>query len=519
MNKLTILLMIMASVFGFSQPATNAPTPTHAATDVISIFSDTYTNVATNYNPVWGQTGSVNTNFEAVSGSGNKILVYSNFNYQGTELSTQNASAMEYLHVDVWTNSATVLKVSPINNGSGAIESLVQVPIINAGWSSVDLPKSLFTGMTWDSVYQFKFDGQSGTNPSTVYLDNIYFWKTTITPIANATLSDLKVNGASVLGFSPAITTYSVKFPQGTTVVPQITSVTTANSNASNSITQATTIPGTASVLVTAEDGTTTKTYTVNYTLFGPSIAAPNPPARVSTDVISLFSNAYSNIPVTEWSTSWDDSDITDIQVQGNDVKMINFTNFLGVQLTDFVNASGMTHFHMDYFIDNGTDLVGKVINTKWSNHGNAPTSGETSAFLLNSIPSTTGSWVSIDVPISSFDAAPQVRNALNQLLLISNLGTLYVDNIYFHKNTVLGVDDVNASKNKLSFYPNPVNAGDVINVKTKAKNIEIYSISGQKVKTSNSQTVSSQGLAKGLYIIKVTTENGEEQTSKFIVK
>ena len=142
MNKLTILLMIMASVFGFSQPATNAPTPTHAATDVISIFSDTYTNVATNYNPFWGQTGSVNTNFEAVSGSGNKILVYSNFNYQGTELSTQNASAMEYLHVDVWTNSATVLKVSPINNGSGAIESLVQVPIINAGWSSVDLPKS-----------------------------------------------------------------------------------------------------------------------------------------------------------------------------------------------------------------------------------------------------------------------------------------------------------------------------------------------------------------------------------------
>ena len=511
--------MMMVSVFGFSQPTTNAPTPTHASTDVISIFSDAYTNVATNYNPYWGQTGSVTTNYEAVSGSGNNILVYSNFNYQGTELSTQNASAMEYLHVDVWTSTATVLKVSPINNGTGASETLVEIPLVNGGWSSVDLPKSLFTGMTWDSVFQFKFDGQSGANPSTVYLDNIYFWKSPVNPAADATLSDLKVNGTTVFGFSPAITTYSIQFPQGTTVVPQITSVTTSNTNASNSITQATTIPGTATVLVTAQDGTTTKTYTVNYKLSGPSVAAPTPPARLASDVISLFSNAYTNIAVSEWSTSWDDSSVTDIQVQGDDVKKIDFTNFLGIQLGNFVNASEMTYFHMDYFIDNGTDLVGKVINTKWSNHANAPTAGETSAFLLNTVPTTTGTWVSVDVPISSFDNAPQIRNALYQLLFISNLGTLYVDNIYLHKNTVLGVDDVNASKNKLSFYPNPVNAGEVINVKTKAKNIEIYNVSGQKVKSSNSQTVSSQGLTKGIYIIKITSESGEAQTSKLIVK
>ena len=31
--------------------------------------------------------------------------------------------------------------------------------------------------MTWDNVYQLKFDGQSGTNPSNVYVDNVYFWK------------------------------------------------------------------------------------------------------------------------------------------------------------------------------------------------------------------------------------------------------------------------------------------------------------------------------------------------------
>ena len=178
MKNLSLFLMLLAFSFGFSQPTTNAPTPTQAAADVISIFSDAYTNVATNYNPNWGQSGSVNTSFQAVSGSGNNILVYSNFNYQGTDLTTQNAAAMEYLHIDVWTNTAgAVLKVSPINNGTGSSEFLVNVPLTNAGWSSVDLPKSVFTGMTWNSVFQIKFDGQSGANPSTIYLDNIYFWK------------------------------------------------------------------------------------------------------------------------------------------------------------------------------------------------------------------------------------------------------------------------------------------------------------------------------------------------------
>lgn len=520
MNKISLFIMLIASLFGFSQPTTNAPTPTKASTDVISVFSNAYTNVATNYNPFWGQTGTVNPAFEAVSGSGNNVLVYSNFNYQGTELSTQNAASMEYLHIDVWTSTAgAVLKVSPINNGTGATEFLVNVPIVSSGWSSVDLPKSAFTGMTWDSVFQMKFDGQAGTNPSTVYLDNIYFWKTPVDPTADATLSDLKVNGTTISGFIPAISTYSVQFPQGTTAIPQITAVTANNSSASTSITQATAIPGSATVLVTAQNGTTTKTYTVNYTLSGPGVAAPTPPARASSDVISLYSNAYTNIPVSEWSASWDDSSITDIQVQGNDTKKIIFTNFLGIQLSNFVDASNMTYFHMDYFIDNGTDLVGKVINTKWSNHANAPTPGETSAFLLNTVPTTTGTWVSIDVPISSFDNSPQVRNSLYQLLLISNLGTLYVDNIYLHKNTILATDDVTASKNKLLFYPNPVNSGDTISIKNKVKSIEIYNVSGQKVKSANSQSISSQGLTKGVYVIKAITENGEVQSSKFIVK
>ena len=170
-------------------PTTSAPVPpARAASDVISIYGETYTNVGiANYNPNWGQSGfnSVNDSFDP--GDGNLVLAYTNFNYQGTDLSApQDASAMEFLHVDIWVASTVtdrMVKVSPINSGSGSGEFLVEVPITPGAWNSVDLPKSAFTGMTWDAISQMKFDGQfnadgsANSTPFDIYLDNIYFYK------------------------------------------------------------------------------------------------------------------------------------------------------------------------------------------------------------------------------------------------------------------------------------------------------------------------------------------------------
>ncbi len=166
-------------------PPAAAPTPTAAVPDVISIYGDTYTNIATNYNPNWGQTGFTQVNPAFSVGGGNVVLAYPNFNYQGTELTTVNASAMEFLHVDIWTNAnpaASIIQVSPINSGpgaTGAAETLVTINHTAGQWTSVDIPKSAFTGMTWDSVFQLKFaaNGPGSTVPITIYLDNIYFWK------------------------------------------------------------------------------------------------------------------------------------------------------------------------------------------------------------------------------------------------------------------------------------------------------------------------------------------------------
>ena len=167
-----------------SKPTTNAPTPlARDANNVISVYSDSYTNInVTKYNPDWGQTGSVNSAYDPTGEGSNTVLEYSNFNYQGTEFDTIDASAMEFVHIDIWTEDATNVSFSPINNGTGVAEILINVPLVSGGWSSVDIAKADFTGMTWNSLFQIKFDGRGGNNPSTIYIDNVYFYKaTTIT--------------------------------------------------------------------------------------------------------------------------------------------------------------------------------------------------------------------------------------------------------------------------------------------------------------------------------------------------
>ena len=82
----------------------------------------------------------------------------------------------------------------------------------------------------------------------------------------DATLSSLTYNGTSVSGFDPNTTTYDVELPTGTTAAPTVTA-TPNDANANAVVTQATSPTGSASVLVTAEDGTTTKTYTINFSV------------------------------------------------------------------------------------------------------------------------------------------------------------------------------------------------------------------------------------------------------------
>jgi Carbohydrate binding domain/Putative metal-binding motif/Secretion system C-terminal sorting domain len=286
-NTATAIYSLPATSFGTTSappvvlvpPTTNAPVPTRNAANVVSVFSNTYSNIATNYNPNWGQSGFgvLNQAFEAVPGSGNTILHYANFNYQGTEVTATNLSSMEFLHVDIWTQASTssaIIKVSPINSGTGPNEVQVTINHTPGQWTSVDIPKSAFGGQTWDNVFQMIFaaNGPGSTTPIDIYVDNVYFWNN---PGVNtdATLSDLQIDFTPVDGFSSSQFSYTYTVPFGTTTIPQITSATPNVGTSTAVITQATALPGSATVVVTSQDPGVQLTYTVNFSF-------PPPPSQ-----------------------------------------------------------------------------------------------------------------------------------------------------------------------------------------------------------------------------------------------
>lgn len=149
-----------------------SPTPTRPAANVKSIYSNAYTSVAPNANffPGWGQ-ATVAT--EVQLATGNKALKYSGLNYQGMQLETTvDASTMMYVHVDVYTENETSLKISPISENPTKEFQVELTPIALNTWKGYDIPLTSFTGVDKSKIFQFIFVGSGG---KTVYIDNLYF--------------------------------------------------------------------------------------------------------------------------------------------------------------------------------------------------------------------------------------------------------------------------------------------------------------------------------------------------------
>ena len=151
-----------------SGPTVAAPTPTRPAADVISVFSDAYTNIpGTDFNPPWGQA----TQVTQLQVAGNNTLRYGGLNYQGTQFgSNLDVTAMTHLHLDFWTNNSTALNIYTIS--PGPIEKAVALAVPTNGWTSIDIPLSSFSPVDLANLIQFKFDGNGD-----IYLDNLYFYK------------------------------------------------------------------------------------------------------------------------------------------------------------------------------------------------------------------------------------------------------------------------------------------------------------------------------------------------------
>lgn len=152
-----------------------APVPSFPAHGVVSIYCDSYTNLTgINFYPGWGQSTTVSE----LQLDGNNTMKYTNFNYQGIELSNHAvATNMDKLHIDIYPVTETNVRITPISPGPKEFPKSVGT-LIAGQWNSIDINLSDFTGVSMSDVFQFKFDGGTG---KAFYWDNLYFYNSKVT--------------------------------------------------------------------------------------------------------------------------------------------------------------------------------------------------------------------------------------------------------------------------------------------------------------------------------------------------
>ncbi|MHB0756185.1 hypothetical protein [Polaribacter sp. M15] len=176
--------------------ASAAIPPARNDEDVISIYSEAYTDIGANVLPDWGQS-QFGSSFGEYDLNGDKMLQYTNLSYQGIAFddNKQDVSNMEFLHLDVWTPDVTKLKTFIINETD---EVQVTSDLRVNQWTTINIPLSEYTnqGLTLDLIRQFKFESEGPwPREGTVFVDNIYFWKSPAPAGAPILSDDFEGNG------------------------------------------------------------------------------------------------------------------------------------------------------------------------------------------------------------------------------------------------------------------------------------------------------------------------------------
>jgi hypothetical protein len=481
-------------------PLVGAPVPTALPANVLSVFSDTYTNIAgTDFFPNWGQSTVVS---DVVIG-GNNTKKYVTMNYQGIQFANPvNASTMQFLHVDLWTPNCTAFDVFLIN--PGPVEQAYTITPTLAGWNSIDIPLTAYNTIALNNIIQFKLVS-TPFGSGTVYLDNIYFYKTpSLVPLVAApvptraapfvlsvysdtytnipgtdffpnwgqstVVSDLPIAGNNTkkyatlnyqgVQFANPVDASTMQFLHVDLWTPNCTAfdlflinpgpvekayTITPTTYGWNSIDIPLTAYNTIALnniiqfkLVGTPFGTST-VYLDNIYFYknpptAPLTAAPTP-VLPNVNVISLFSNTYTDLAGTDWFPNWGQSTVvSDVLIAGNATKKYDNLNYQGVQFANPVNAAAMQYLHMDLWTGNCTAFDVFLINT-------TPSTVEQKV----TVTPTAYGWNSIDIPLTQYNMI--ALNNIGQFKLVGTpFGTsnLYLDNIYFYNTPAFAVSSTN---------------------------------------------------------------------------
>lgn len=238
-----------------------------------------------------------------------------------------------------------------------------------------------------------------------------------------------------------------------------------------------------------------------------PDVAAPTPPSRNPSDVISIFSDAYTNLTGTKIGKNWGEAtNASSILVQGDSVKQLLRFNYQGIVLAGPVNMTGFEKVHIDFWKTDQEQIKFSIINV-----------GGGDVTKLLTIPNP--GWNSFDIPLSDFPALNLATVHQMKLEGAPTQGntTVFFDNLYVYKGVTEVKDQVTTSG--ISIFPNPafdkirLEAAEVIT------NVSVYNLQGQEIITrcprETSATILTTSLPAGLYVVRAEI-GGKVSTSRF---
>lgn len=384
---------------------------------------------------------------------------------------------------------------------------------------------------------RIKFSKFGGTNTAPTNLNELWFIDDVSLNFASGlgnttddtTLSDLTVDGTTISEFSPLKTNYDVFLPEGSTAVPSVVATTT-DPSATSVVTDATSLPGTTSILITAQDGTTTSTVTINFVALeagleflingGVNTTAVDPDTGV---------DGSGNFPVLGgWGAGLGGSYAPTSATNGNCYsedrmfKLFKFGGADGQYINQTITLPAGTY--------NWSFWTRWAVLVSWDNDGDyEPTfkimtnddndsTWETVQTVVTTQPTTADEWMQqtgtftndierkVRIKFSKYGGTTADPSNLSELMFIDEVSLNFASSLSVSEQELMS----------LSVYPNPTS--DIISIKgvENIKSIKVYSILGALEKeVFNTNQINVSELSSGVHFIKVN--NGSVFSKKFI--
>ena len=365
-------------------------------------------------------------------------------NYAGGVFYTSMARDLSgYDAVTFWAKAtqATTMNASfggyPDSPGTFTEKYKVALDVkLNSNWQKYIIPIPDPTFLTSEKgMFSYAAGALADGSGYTIWIDEVKFEKL-------GTLAHQKLSIANIASWPTSAgfvgQTYTtnvvetVNVPNGVNVqiaVPSsyLTYTSSDNNVATVSDAGVVTLKGTGSATITVKLGDLTTTGSIKLTNTVPMAPAPT---VAPANVISLFSDAYNGIAIDTPKWDYVTNVLNLLSINGNHIMSFSTFSYLPITFAS-LNASAMTHLHMDIYVVAPT-LTNQPVRLVLKDNVGGEKGFNYSAGL------TTGSWKSLDIPLTSFGLTS--KSALVFLIIAADpqnpkMTDLYLDNVYFYHN------------------------------------------------------------------------------------